>query len=806
MKLDVAKTDVSTSLVGSTKRFSIAESAEAFEILSVNLYEYPKLAVVRELVCNAIDAHVANGVEKPVEVTLPTQEDLEFVVEDFGKGMTSEEIDQVYTTYFASSKNFTNEQIGAFGLGSKAPFAYTNQFIVETSTDDTKRTYVVFRDADGIPSVTLSSTSSAEHTGTRIVVPIKRFDYDDIVDNFVIVYPFLTKSPKVTNPAVFAAMVNRKYTYPSNRLETNKLDFMAEAVNTIRNKMLITKSSKQCLAYNLAHKYGEFIVEMGGVAYGVHSNVFEDSFDVIQSVLFMSTRMNSDKIRIVHADIGEFPVSPSRETLSFKGNTTKRLFDKVAAETARFWKGFSSMDPVDTKGLINWLVDHSVLSEVWSFYGNWTRGHVPAPVSFVNDVLKQLKAIMDALIATKVKAVKVTRRGAKSFFTRTLDFGSASVVNVLVDDITRIKRGVFFVIDDKDMDAFTRNVIPNTSVPNYKKITRLLNHFLDNNALLKKIFKEDECVFLVSKKSYDELDAVVGLPGSFDLLSLEIPKAPRSPRVRKVASEKIFSNGESWYTKEDVLKARSPGEKVVYDVQTDHEGMKKTLLFSRDALRAKKPKKDVVVGYVYVYWKDFSASKKIVDYMKQWCSCLNLSSPFDTIPTVYYVNYDAFKKNKLYDDPKFEFSVEYFGKLIADKLDEWYSKMAPLAKAAPMLDANRRFAAKVSEKLEEEYANPEDSLFYRDAKLLLGQNGEKGVTRERYNSLGDELVTWGLNTMKVAYSFKKIALSSDEAFFKTYPMLRFVNSSATIDERSLKATTIATVVSYVAEKDGLVRK
>ena len=46
---------------GETKAFTIAASAKAFKVLSSNIYKNKIRAVVRELVCNAVDAHVINS-------------------------------------------------------------------------------------------------------------------------------------------------------------------------------------------------------------------------------------------------------------------------------------------------------------------------------------------------------------------------------------------------------------------------------------------------------------------------------------------------------------------------------------------------------------------------------------------------------------------------------------------------------------------------------------------------------------------------------------------------------------------------
>ena len=64
---------VETSGLGEGNAFTIQASAKAFEVLSSNLYQNKILAVIREITCNAADAHASVG--KPltsIEVNLPT--------------------------------------------------------------------------------------------------------------------------------------------------------------------------------------------------------------------------------------------------------------------------------------------------------------------------------------------------------------------------------------------------------------------------------------------------------------------------------------------------------------------------------------------------------------------------------------------------------------------------------------------------------------------------------------------------------------------------------------------------------------
>ena len=133
--------------------FKIKTSAKLFDILSSGIYKDKILAVIRELSCNAYDAHVVAGKKHvPFKLRLPTRLDPTFYVEDEGTGIDPERITDIYWTYGESSKTDSNDQIGALGLGSKSPFAYTkSSFVVKNRYQGVEHTYLCFINENGMP-------------------------------------------------------------------------------------------------------------------------------------------------------------------------------------------------------------------------------------------------------------------------------------------------------------------------------------------------------------------------------------------------------------------------------------------------------------------------------------------------------------------------------------------------------------------------------------------------------------------------------------------------------------------------------
>lgn len=123
----------------------------AFFLLSSTLYKEPYRAIIRELVSNAIDASKQLPIEEQKDVVLHVPSNIsnqEFYVQDFGIGMSLEQVINIYGNYFASNKQNDANSIGGFGLGGKTPFIYVKDkldgFKLETTSpeDGVRRTFV----------------------------------------------------------------------------------------------------------------------------------------------------------------------------------------------------------------------------------------------------------------------------------------------------------------------------------------------------------------------------------------------------------------------------------------------------------------------------------------------------------------------------------------------------------------------------------------------------------------------------------------------------------------------------------------
>ena len=111
--------------------------------------------------------------------------------------MDENEIHKLYTTYFSSNKSDSNDYTGALGLGSKSPFAYTDQFIVESSKNGVKNVFSCFLNNDAMPTLSKVSTSIDLTTGTKVTVPVQVDDIREFKKKIIRVYEYFTQMPDI---------------------------------------------------------------------------------------------------------------------------------------------------------------------------------------------------------------------------------------------------------------------------------------------------------------------------------------------------------------------------------------------------------------------------------------------------------------------------------------------------------------------------------------------------------------------------------------------------------------------------------
>jgi hypothetical protein len=179
MIIEGVKKDTQTSGSFKTSGFRIEASAKAFKLLSSNPYKFKVRAVIRELTCNALDANTDAEVSAVPRVHLPTKLEPWFSVADNGKGLSPDDVRDVYTVYFCSTKTNSNKLIGALGIGAKSPYCLVDSFIVKSICDGIKYQYSAYKDEDDLPQMALlSSEPTDEPSGVEVVVNVMGRDIE----------------------------------------------------------------------------------------------------------------------------------------------------------------------------------------------------------------------------------------------------------------------------------------------------------------------------------------------------------------------------------------------------------------------------------------------------------------------------------------------------------------------------------------------------------------------------------------------------------------------------------------------------
>ena len=184
-----------------SQAFKINACSQAFKILTDNLYEYKIPTIIRELSCNAWDAQVlAGNKDIPFEIHLPDNLEPYFSIRDFGTGLSKEDLLTIYTTYFESTKADSNEFIGAFGLGSKTPLCYTEQFTVTSFFEGQKMLFNVHMNQGGFPEIQeIATVPSDEPNGLKVEIPVATKDIKEFETSVLKFYQPLSINPKILN-------------------------------------------------------------------------------------------------------------------------------------------------------------------------------------------------------------------------------------------------------------------------------------------------------------------------------------------------------------------------------------------------------------------------------------------------------------------------------------------------------------------------------------------------------------------------------------------------------------------------------
>lgn len=302
-----------------SKKFNMHLDGKAFKLMSDTIYTNKIGSMVRELGCNALDSMRASGRgDIPFEVHAPSMFEPYFSVKDTGLGLDHDSVMNIYTTYFQSTKDASNDSIGAFGLGSKTPFSYSDSFTLIAIYDGVKRHYGAMTNESGEPTISLlGEEKTNEHNGVEVIVSVDDDDYYDFAREIKVQYRFFDVKPTVLN--------SDNFQWPENKVMATYGNF--KVLDNTRT----------------------FFVTIGGVGYPLDVNHMRERMEDTSPLAFFSVYAGG----ILEMNIGDIEVTVSRENISYSKHTIKSITDFIEKHAA--------------------LIGKEVLDEVKNKNNDWER-------------------------------------------------------------------------------------------------------------------------------------------------------------------------------------------------------------------------------------------------------------------------------------------------------------------------------------------------------------------------------------------------------------------------------------------------
>lgn len=305
--MQIAKVNAGNTVeIGVTEKtnFRIEADGKMFRLLSDTLYQNKIGSMVREVSCNALDAHIAAGTpDVPFVIHAPCQLEPWFSVIDTGVGLSHDEVTQIFTCFGKSTKSNSNTMVGAFGFGSKTPFAYTNAFTVISIKDGIRNSYAAVIGDDNLPTMNLLDTQKTDaHDGVEITVSVDSSDFCEFYHEISQQLRFFKVKPiiKGSSSVIFD-------------------DPLATAVETINGNTVFRKS-------------GSVEAVQGGVAYPIYLEQLKKGLEKRPNASLLSEFIDNvvyDYHPVMFFDIGQIAVTPSRESISYDLPTVTNILNRL---------------------------------------------------------------------------------------------------------------------------------------------------------------------------------------------------------------------------------------------------------------------------------------------------------------------------------------------------------------------------------------------------------------------------------------------------------------------------------------------
>jgi hypothetical protein len=290
------------NLTGRKIGLSLAEdAAEHLMGVLTDLYRNRVAAVLREYATNARDAHLEADLDRPIEVSLPTQLKPVLRIRDYGPGLDEDDLERIYTKYGASTKRDADIAAGMLGLGCKSALTYGDQFSVVTHKGGLAITCSITRNEKGSGELTIVNREPSARTGVDILVPVNPDDCQKFADEASYLFGFWPEGSVLVNDKAPERHADDESVV---RIETDEADMY-----------LIDQ-------HVIGASYGDSgRVIQGGVPYPANYGTVHYGRGVI---------LPRGKVIVRTVPVGTVDFTPSREELAETPRTSKLLEDTKA--------------------------------------------------------------------------------------------------------------------------------------------------------------------------------------------------------------------------------------------------------------------------------------------------------------------------------------------------------------------------------------------------------------------------------------------------------------------------------------------
>lgn len=295
------------------REVTMSTDAALMHMLSSLIYKNPRLAMVREVMCNAWDAHIdANVKDVPILVTLAEGK---LTIRDYGKGIHDDKIASIYGVYGKSTKRNDSSSTGGFGIGSKSPWSYVDHFQVASYHQGKKTFYTMSKaspETDGKPNITPIVTVPTTETGLEVSIDIKPTDIE-LIKGYVESVSKNSGHPTLFKYATHQIVLLNTYPY-----------------DKAKDSFLIVMDENPSSSHRIMVKYGAVLYPV------THDNDYYNEFhaanDLINGIRdsrhatsYQMPLSHKEPRLILIAPPDSLSLTPSREELSMQGKTVPTI-------------------------------------------------------------------------------------------------------------------------------------------------------------------------------------------------------------------------------------------------------------------------------------------------------------------------------------------------------------------------------------------------------------------------------------------------------------------------------------------------